>query len=70
MISDRILFLYLKNWTNSRLSKMLKNFFAAFNLKLFSMIKRMILTPRTKTFSRRFRLENRSGLPQRASLPL
>ena len=34
------------------------------------MIKRMILTPRTKIFSRRFRLGNRSGLPQRASLPL
>ena len=28
------------------------------------MIKRMILTPRTKTFSKRFRLENRSGLPR------
>ena len=54
-----------KNLTNSRLSKMLKNFFASFNLKLFSVIKRMILTPRTKTFSRRFRLENRSGLTQK-----
>ena len=54
---------------NSRLSKMLKNFFAAFSLKPFFMTKRMILTPRTKIFSRRFRLENRSGLPQRASLP-
>ena len=49
---------------------MLKNFFAAFSLKPFFMIKRMILTPRTKIFSRRFRLENRSGLPQRVSLPL
>ena len=59
-----------KNLMNSRLSKMLKNFFAAFSLKPFFMRKRMILTPRTKIFSRRFRLENRSGLPQRASLPL
>ena len=49
---------------------MLKSFFAASNLKLFSMIKRMIPTPRTKIFSRRLRLENRSGLPQRASSPL
>ena len=64
-----ILALYPKNLTNSRLSKMLKNFFAAFNLKPFSMTKRMILTPRTKIFSRRFILENRSGLPHRASLP-
>ena len=30
----------------------------------------MILTPWTKTFSRRFGLENLSGLPQRASLTL
>ena len=29
----------------------------------------MILTPRTKIFLRRFRLENQSGLPQRASSP-
>ena len=42
----------------------------AFNLKPFSMIKTMILIPQTKTFSRCFRLENRSGLPQRASSPL
>ena len=49
---------------------MLKNFFATFSLKPFFMIKRMILTLRTKIFSRCFRLENRSGLPQRASLPL
>ena len=41
-----------KNLTNSRLSKMLKNFFAAFNLKPFSMIKRIILTPGTKPFSK------------------
>ena len=38
-------------------------------LKASFMIKRTILTPRIKIFSRRFRLENRSGLPQRASLP-
>ena len=42
-----------KNLDESRLSKMLKNFFAAFNLKPFSMTKRMILTPRTRIFSRR-----------------
>ena len=47
-----------------------EKFLRRIQLKAFSMIKRMILTPRTKTFSRRFRLENRSGLPQRASLPL
>ena len=47
-----------------------ENLFAAFNLKRFSMTKRMILTPRAKTFSRRFRLQNQSGLPQRASSPL
>ena len=47
-----------------------EKFLRRVQLKAFSMIKRMILTPRTKTFSRRFRLENRSGLPQRASLPL
>ena len=41
-----ILFLYPKNWTNSQLNKMSKNSFAAFNLKHFSMTKRMILTPR------------------------
>ena len=29
------------------------------------MIKSMILTPRTQTFSRRFRLENRTGLSHR-----
>ena len=62
--------LHSKTLTDSWLSKMLKNFFATFNLKYFSMIKRMILRPWTKVFSRRFRLENRSGLPQRASLPL
>ena len=48
---------------NSRLSKMSKNFFAAFSLKPFFKTKRMILTPWTKIFSRHFRLENRSGPP-------
>ena len=47
---------YPRNLTNSRLSKMLKNFFSVFNLKLFPMIKRM------KIFSRLFRLEHLSGL--------